>query len=75
MGAKTGMQRLATVIRWLSWAWIAMVVLAFVALKFVITPKGPFPVGGLINFIGSSLPGAVGLLLAYIINRFSRKDG
>jgi uncharacterized protein len=70
MGAKSGMQRLAMAIRWLSWAWIALVALVFAALNFLGIP-GPFPAGGLLNFVGASLPGAAGLLLAYIIVRRS----
>ena len=66
MGMKTGVQRLAAVIGWLSFLWIALGVYT------LIINGGRDPLPQIIFFF---VPGAGGLLLAYILGGFGKGEG
>lgn len=65
MGMQTGIQRLAAVIKWLSLAAIAIGVWTGIQDR-----QG----SGLIMFVFFAIPGGVGLLLAYILGGFGKKE-
>ena len=77
MAINTGLERIAQVVRWLSWGWIGVAL--FGAVYAIGTGSGQnidaLYVGLGLFLVAGVLPAALGLLVAWIIDGFAKKEG
>lgn len=70
MAVKTGLQRIAQALRWLSLGWLALwVVLA------LSSTLGDFQNAIVVLLMFAAIPSGIGLLLGWIIDGFANKEG